>query len=176
MKTDETTGNVIVVIGEGEDAVETLTYLRDAGGVVEFSIREDVPGAWEIQATAAGIYVQDPDDEEGNTPPLRVTNRTTVVDLGAHTITPAVTDADGNVVTPAVKDERRHFNVRLGPAAMLVRTEDDSMFMWEALALTWMSGSSLAPEDQNSSEQGRQNSGLTLLDQSTIAHMANQIL
>ena len=92
---------------------------------------------------------------------------TTITEMGAYVLTPAVLDADGNEVTPPVVDSRYHVNFWLPPSAVAVGA-------WQAWALRWTTLGADSPA--NNQEVAKALNGVELIDPQTINQVANRLL
>lgn len=162
----------------GTDEAPIPTFLLSRSGRVEFCLRADSLADWEREGQAAGILVQDPEDEEGNTPPLRTGLGNIVERISPPLITAATFAADGvTELTAAAYDERPHFDIILEGPALATMAPDNSMPMWELIGLTWMGrGSAITALEQNATEAGMKRSGITLLDPTTFNKRGHRFL
>ena len=151
-----------ILLGTEESPI--TTYLINAGGFIEGSLRAQSVAHWETAAEARRLLVR---NEETDT--LHPAEHVNIVGPYYPVITPAVLDAEGNITTPAVTDSRPHYDIRISPWAMQAPSSDGSMLWWEETALLWMAnGTPITEAEKNKAEDGIDLNGITLLDRTTF--------
>ena len=135
--TDPVTGQPVVV------------FASDGGGFIDLALRADTKTAWETQALAYGLLVND------GTGKLRPSPGVSIDILGKITLAdPASTMA--NPLPPLVRDARYHVNVRM--AADLP---------WQAMCLRWMK-SGVVDVKTDGTEDAQVLLGVSLIDPDTL--------
>jgi hypothetical protein len=163
------------VVDENENA--TPVFATIDRGLLHCMIRCADEATFEAVGLSVGLLTHENEgsaevlDEEGNVVEEAVapsgaivaSRGNTVTRMGAHVITPAVLDDEGNEVTPAVVDSRYHVNFWIPVAGD-----------WEALITDWMANGEDA--DANASESAVTHQGVELIDPLSVNTPHNVLL
>ena len=173
--TDEN-GRLHVVV----DEVDIPVYARLPSGILHCMVRAVDEATFDAVGLEVGLLRYEnpaqPEtlDEDGNVVTEAVeasgaivpSAGNTVTRIGAHVITPAVLDDEGNEVTPAVLDNRYHVNFWLG-------SEVVTRGAWESWIVQWMAGT---PGSPNADENSIAIMGVELIDPMTVVTPHNVLL
>jgi len=170
-------GRLIVV----QDDTETPVYAKLSGGVLHCMVRTVDEATFDAVGLSVGLLSYEnpaqPEvlDEDGNVVQEAVeasgaivpSAGNTVTRIGAHVITPAVLDDEGNEVTPAVTDDRYHVNFWLG-ADVVARGA------WKPWIIQWMASD--INGTPNKDESSLAMNGIELIDPLSVTTPSNVLL